>query len=398
MNILHLLATADPRAGGPTECVKQGSAHLATLGHHVEVLTLDDPQAPWLTGFTPRVHALGPARGHYHFSARLAPWLREHARSFDAVIVNGLWQYHSYGAWQVLHTLGVPYYVFPHGMLDPWFKRTYPLKHLKKWLYWPWAEYRVLRDAQRVLFTAEEERQQARLSFWLYRAREAVVSFGTTAPPGDPVRQREQFYAAYPELAGKRLILFLGRIHEKKGCDLLVEAFGRLAQLDPRVHLVMAGPDPGGWSAALKLRAQHGGVAARITWTGMLQGELKWGAFRASDAFALPSHQENFGIAVAEALGCGVPALISNKVNIWREVQADGAGLVAPDTLAGTVANLQAWLLMEPARRDAMRRRAALSFKRRFTIDKMCSELLRVIDPQAATGTDLARQAAHLLT
>ena len=101
---------------------------------------------------------------------------------FDAVIVHGLWQYSSFGVWRALAGTDTPYFVFPHGMLDPWFKRTYPAKHFKKLLYWPWAEYRVLRDAAAVLFTSEEERRLARESFALYRAREVVVNYGTAAP------------------------------------------------------------------------------------------------------------------------------------------------------------------------------------------------------------------------
>lgn len=158
MKILHLLSTIDPRAGGPTEGVRQSGVDMKSLGHEVEVVTLDDPAAPWLAAFPLTVHALGPSRGNYGLTPHLVPWLKSHAAQFDAVIINGLWQYHSYGAWKALRELDVPYYVFPHGMLDPWFKRTYPLKHLKKSLYWPWAEYRVLRDARRVLFTADEER------------------------------------------------------------------------------------------------------------------------------------------------------------------------------------------------------------------------------------------------
>jgi glycosyltransferase involved in cell wall biosynthesis len=383
MKILHLLSTIDPRAGGPTEGVRQSGVDMTSLGHEVEVVTLDDPAAPWLAAFPLTVHALGPSRGNYGLTPHLVPWLKAHAARFDAVIINGLWQYHSYGAWKALRELDVPYYVFPHGMLDPWFKRTYPLKHLKKSLYWPWAEYRVLRDARRVLFTAEEERVLARQSFRLYRANEEVVAFGTNLPPAFSAPVRDAFLAAYPELDGKRLLLFLGRIHEKKGCDLLVKAFAEIRDIDPCAHLVMAGPDSGEWTPALQKLAGELGIADRITWTGMLLGDMKWGAFQASDAFVLPSHQENFGIAVAEALGCGLPALISDKVNIWREVEADGAGFVASDTVAGTVSSLRRWLELEPSMAAAMRAQARQTFHRRFTVEAMSKDLLRVLQADA---------------
>ena len=116
--------------------------------------------------------------------------------------------------------------------------------------------------------------------------------------------------------------------------------------------------------------AQELGLAQHVFWTGMLRGELKWGAFRAADAFILPSHQENFGIAVAEALACGVPVLISNQVNIWREIDASGAGLVEPDDLAGTRRLIERWLDQPQAAWQAMKTRAAQCFHERFLIDR----------------------------
>jgi glycosyltransferase involved in cell wall biosynthesis len=379
MKILHLLPTVDPRAGGATESVLQSGLHMQALGHGIEVVSLDAPDASYVGAFGLRLHALGPSRGFYGHCPALVPWLQKNARRFDAVIVNGIWQYQSYGAWKALRGAAVPYYVFPHGMLDPWFKRTYPIKHLKKWLYWPWAEYRVLRDARRVLFTTQEERLLARESFWLYRAKEEVVSFGTRQPPDDSDALREAFLSTYPQLKGKRALLFLGRIHEKKGCDLLLEAFAAVRDLDANAHLVMAGPDDSEYAVQMRALAKELGIEDRVTWTGMLTGDLKWGAFRTSDVFALPSHQENFGIAVAEALGSRLPVLISDKVNIWREVKEDGAGIVTTDTVEGTVEALSSWLRMTPGETHAMRDQAHATFMNRFHVDAMSRDLLRVL-------------------
>src|SRR5208283_2601129 len=188
-------------------------------GHRVEIASLDPPDAPYLGQSPLPVHPLGPPKLNYGYSPRFVPWLRANTNKFDAVIVNGLWQYHGFGVWKALRNSSTPYVVFTHGMLDPWFKKQYPLKHLKKWMYWPWAEYRVLRDANAVLFTCEEERVLARSSFWLYRCNEVVVSFGTSQSAGEPQLEIQEFFRCYPELTGKKLALFMGRIHEKKGCD-----------------------------------------------------------------------------------------------------------------------------------------------------------------------------------
>jgi glycosyltransferase involved in cell wall biosynthesis len=379
LKILHVIPSINPEVGGPAEGLRNWGSKAATLGHTVEVVTLDEPGRPFLTGYPLTAYPLGPSKGRYQYNRRLVPWLRSHAARYDAVIVNGIWNYHSFGAWRALRKLGTPYYVFTHGMLDPWFRHYYPLKHLKKWLYWPWSDYRVLRDARAVLFTSEQERLEARKSFWLYRVNERVVSYGTAPPAVDREHVLEAFHRAFPSLKDRRFILFLGRIHEKKGCDLLIRAFADQAGRDPQLQLVMAGPDQTGWAQTLKQLASSAGIADRIIWTGMVRGELKWGAFHACEAFVLPSHQENFGIAVAEALACGKPVLISNRVNIWREVEQDGAGIVAEDTQAGTQELIARWQALAPEARARMGVAAAQSFKRRFTVDAMAESLLAVL-------------------
>jgi glycosyltransferase involved in cell wall biosynthesis len=381
--LLHVLPSANPRTGGPLEGVRQRGLRLQELGHTVELVTLDDPQEEYVRQFPLKVHALGPSSGNYRYNRALVPWLKARAREFDAVVINGIWQYHSFGSWRALRRTGVPYFVFTHGMLDPWFKREYPVKHLKKWLYWPWTDYRVLRDARAVLFTSDEERLAARQSFWLYRARERVIAYGTTEPPRNAAQLRTEFLAAHPELQDGRILLFLGRIHVKKGCDLLIRAFAGVCATAPDLRLILAGPDGTGWCAELKALARQLGVLERIAWPGMLQGAMKWGAFYSAEAFVLPSHQENFGIAVAEALSCSVPVLISDKVNIWREVQAHNAGFVAADNEEGTRDLLRNWLSLSTAQRLAMGHNARTLFDRRFTVDAMAVELLQVVTESA---------------
>jgi glycosyltransferase involved in cell wall biosynthesis len=395
MNLLHVIPSVDPQGGGPIEGVRQLSSQMRQQGHCVEIVSLDCPDSGFLQDYTLKVHALGPSRLGYRYNKRIVPWMRAHASRYDAVIVNGLWQYSSFATWRALAGGPTPYYVFAHGMLDPWFKRTYPLKHLKKWLYWPWAEYRVLRDAQAVVFTCEEERLLARESFSLYRCNEAVTAYGTAAPPPDAAALSEQFLRAYPSLQGKRLLLFLGRIHKKKGCDLLIDAFAAVAARDPRLNLVMAGPDQDGWSAELQQRARQSGIGDRISWPGMLHGDLKWGAFYSSEVFVLPSHQENFGIAVAEALACGKPVLISNKVNIWREIEADKAGLVAADTLSGTVDSLVRWLAMPPEAIAEMAVSARRCFANRFAIENVVNNLIEILGPAAKRVVSAKNNGPH---
>nr|WP_319566122.1 glycosyltransferase [uncultured Rhodoferax sp.] len=380
MKLLRVISSVNPRGGGPIEGVKQIQTPLEQLGFQVEVACCDAPDSPWLSDCPlPVVHALGPSQNRYGYTPNLVAWLRQNAPRFDAVIIHGLWQYHGFAVHKALAGSATPYFIYTHGMLDPWFKHTYPLKHLKKWLYWPWAEYRVLRDARRVIFTCEDEKLLARKSFWLYKAREAVTSYGVSTPPANGTELASKFMAAYSHLAGKRIVLYLSRIHVKKGCDLLIDAFSKAAQADPSLHLVLAGPDQTGWATKLQAQAQALGVADRITWPGMLQGDMKWGAFYAAEVFVLPSHQENFGIVVAEALACGKPVLISNKVNIWREIETDGAGLVEEDSLQGTQNLFTRWLNMSHMEFAAMKANTIPCFHSRFHIQRAAERLLEII-------------------
>jgi glycosyltransferase involved in cell wall biosynthesis len=380
MRILRSIHSLNPAGGGPSEYVIQSSLALIERGHEVEVVCLDRPDAPWLQNSAVKIQALGPASRRYGYTPRFMRWLQDRHRDFDAVIVHGVWLYNSFGVWRALRNTGTPYYVFPHGMLDPWFNRAYPLKHLKKLLYWPWAERRVLRDAAAVLFTSEEERRLAHKSFPFYECNEVIVNYGTGAPDVDLVSAREEFLNRFPELHGQRLLVFLGRLHEKKGCELLIEAFA--SARDSTMRLVMAGPAANkSYLARLKEIAAAKQVPA--SFTGMLSGKLKWGALSATDAFILPSHQENFGIAVAEALACGTPVLISNKINIWREIDRDGAGYTDNDDLAGTTRLIERWMQTPPEQRELMRVNARKCFANRFNMDRAVESLLAVLTKPA---------------
>lgn len=378
MKILHVINSVNPAGGGPIEGVKQLAKVNHQFGHTIEVASLDAPDAKCARDFHLPVHPLGPGCLKYGYSSRILPWLRENAKNYDAVIVNGIWQYHSFATWRALRDSSTPYFVFTHGMLGPWFKRTYPLKHLKKILYWP-CESRVLRDAAAVLFTCEQERVLACQSFRPYQCNEIVTNYGTAGPLGDPQTELDAFYASYPQLRRKRLATFLGRIHHVKGCDLLIQAFAQMLASDPDWHLLICGFDQVGWKTKLIAIAEQLKIRDRITWIDRVSGEMKWGALRASEIFVLPSHHENFGIVVAEALACGVPALISDQVNIWQEVKRDGAGIVGKDSVEGTCDMLKTWLEMSSQQKSDMRKRTRECFLRRFEIHNAAKTLLNAL-------------------
>lgn len=381
LRLLRVVHTLRGESGGPSESVRRSTEALLGMGHEVEIASMDQPE-DLAANESLVVHGLGRGPlGGYGFTDRLVPWLRAERGRFDAVLVHGLWQYPGWGTHVALRGTTTPYLVFPHGMLDPWFKTAYPVKHYKKQVYWWLREGRVLGGAAATCFTCEEERRLARGSFWPYRPKERVVAYGTADPRGEPGAQIAAWEERAPELARRPFILFLGRLHSKKGLELLIRAYaaraGRAAG-DPA--LVIAGPgletDHG---AAMRKLAERLCEPGMVWWPGMLEGAAKWGALRACEAFVLPSHQENFGIAVAEALACGKPVLITRKVNIWREIEGDGAGLVCEDTEVGVEEVLAAWAGADAERRARMGAAARKCFLARFEIGGAARSLVGVV-------------------
>ena len=375
MRILHIIDSISPQAGGTTEAVRM-LIRYAPPGYSNELATLDEPTASFLDTLPFPVHALGTG-GWY--SSRLTSWLKANRERFDGVMVHGLWKYNGLAALRVFAGTK-PYVLFPHGMLDPYFKRAFPAKHLKKSAYWLFIETWVLRGAFRVLFTTAAERDLARHTFWPSQWEPMVVALGAERPPYEASVSVPAFLGLCPELEGRRFLLFLGRIDRKKGCDLLIDAFAALRDRDPDLHLVMAGPDSSGWRVELQAAAERGGIASRVRWPGMLEGKAKWGAIEACEAFVLPSHQENFGIAVVEALVCGRPVLISNQINIAPDVVADGCALVESDTLTGTQNLLARWFALSPSERETMSVQARRSFASRYDMRRNAESIFRVFE------------------
>jgi glycosyltransferase involved in cell wall biosynthesis len=384
MKLLRVIATLDPTHGGPSAGLRAITPELARLGHETTFVSLDSPEVAQRFAINAPVHALGPARGGYAYSAELVPWLRAHASEYDAVFVHGLWQYLGRAVHAALLNTDTPYFVFPHGMLDPWFGHAYPLKHVKKWFYWQLCERHVLRDAAAVLFTCDEERRLARTSFQPYRCNELVVSYGTAAPDSDAEAQRSSWSEFLPQVAHRPFWLFLGRIHPKKGVDILLKAYGQHVLSNPGAPpaLVLAGPcSSSAYRSSLERIIQQLPKGCDVIWAGMVDGSRKWGALRSAEVFVLPSHQENFGIAVVEALSVGTPVLISRKVNIWEEIESEGAGFADEDDAAGTLRLLNRWRSVTAAGRYEMSRSAMTLFNNRYEISRVARSLIDSVSP-----------------
>lgn len=288
----------------------------------------------------------------------LARALREAVPRHDIVHIHSLYLFPSTAAAHYCRRAGVPYLVRPHGTLDPFMFRRH---RARKWIYEWLFEWRNLERAAALHFTSLEEQELTRPL--------GLSTPGVVVAPGVHVERYGQpvgtAAAPWGETRGRRVILFLGRLNFKKGLDLLARAFTELARRRPDVHLVLAGPDDDDYGRAVRGWLAQGGVADRCTFTGMLEGTSKLAAFHHADVFALPSYSENFGVAVVEAMACGLPVVVSDRVNIWREIAHAGAGRVVPCDAAAVSRGLAA-VLDDPAP-EAMGERGRRLVAERFT-------------------------------
>lgn len=390
MRILRVIASMDPASGGPCQGIRNSIPALKKLGVENEVVCLDAPDAPFIGSDPFPVTALGPHKTPWQYSSLLLPWLQKNLGRFDAVIAHGLWLYTSYAAGKAvtLYRRQNPskkapaFFVMPHGMLDPYFQKagTRKLKALRNVLYWQFIESRVVNNADAVLFTCQAELELARIPFKPYHPEaELNVGYGIPAPKAFNASMKKAFEEVCPGLNNRSYLLFLSRIHEKKGTDILIKAYERVCLSGHKdlPALVIAGPgmetDYGKQLGQLVNESDL--LRENVFFPGMLSGDHKWGAFYGCEAFVLPSHQENFGIAVVEALACGKPVLISNQVNIWHEIKNAGAGLVDDDDAEGTYRLLDAFVNMPVIEKQTMKLNALTCYHTHFSIEKAAQKL-----------------------
>ncbi|HTF20499.1 MAG TPA: glycosyltransferase [Chryseolinea sp.] len=389
MKVLHVLTGIDPRLGGVSQAVRTMSLGLQELGIHCEIACLDHPEELFIKNSPFKIHALGPAKGPWAYSDKLYPWLINHLTQFDTVVLHGLWQYHGYAVSKAISDLKrrqsggrlkVPgFYVMPHGMLDPYFQRASGrrLKAIRNLIYWQLIERKVVNHADGLLFTCEEERNLAREPFRPYKPkRELVIGLGVEEPPA-----RNSSMANAQVSKDQDFLLFLSRIHEKKGVEELLRGFSQAIKAPSSQRLIVAGPGlETRYGADMKsLVNSNRALTGSVIFPGMLAGDSKWGAFYGCEAFILPSHQENFGIAVVEALACGKPVLISDQINIWREIEQAGAGLIARDTVEGVTSLVQRWQNLSPLERKTMGDNARKLYLDSFSVRAAAERCLHAI-------------------
>ena len=336
VGVLNVTAHLDPAFGGicavvPSLC----SAVRLRTGARVGLAAFCEPGEtfPSIAGVPSRRYPLGGREWLRHASARHN--LSDQIRGADLVHIHGLWREHCTGSAWLARRWRKPYIVSAHGMLQTWALAD---KKLKKAVFSFVFERRNLARASCLHALTRAEVAEYR-AFGI-KAPVAIVPNGVDVPA---VVSPEPFLNAFPQLRGRRLILYLGRIHYKKGVDLLCRAWAAMAGNWPDAHLVIAGPDFDNTRAGIERLVQERGIGQRVTFTGMLHGELKWSALEAAEFFMLPSHSEGLSVSVLEAMGRGLPVVVSEECNL-PEVREHRCGLTI-QPLEGQIREAMATLL-----------------------------------------------------
>jgi len=370
VKIVHVVRTIDPAAGGlPIVPVRLAAAQVQ-LGHAAFVLAEDDAAFADAVLFrdvsgADRVGRLSVTQaGAAAMFGRGRTWdeLREHLRAVDVVHIHGLWEPVLWVTAKTARALGRPYVLAAHGMLDPW---SLAQKRWKKRLALALGWRAILNRAAALHLLNDDERR-------------LVAGLGLTAPTaiipiGVPLEEIDQgraaaFAAEHPAIGLRPYVLFVSRLHYKKGLDFLADAFRTVAANHPDVQLVVVGPD-GGARGDFERQVKAAGLTDRVHVLGPISAREKWDALAGATCFCLPSRQEGFSMAILEALAARVPVVISDHCH-FPEVAQRGAGMVVPLD-AAAIASAVNRVLAEPDSRRVMGAAGRRLVEERFTWERV---------------------------
>ena len=376
MRILNVTQSYAPffEFGGPPEKVRALSEGLAQLGHEVTVLTADwglERRAAELPGEAPAENCpFGKKREvrgvkaiylanwfHYHvvsWNPALPRYLRGRLQTFDIAHIFGLYDLFGPRTGSAAQKLKIPYVVEPIGMYVPIVRNLF----LKR-AYHRFLGKKMLQDAEAIIATAEQEKSEL-IAGGIPAEKIVLRRNGVAAPASLPERGMFRKSLAIPQDA--KLILFLGRLSQKKSPDLLLQAFAQLPPSSPAAHLAFVGPDESGMLARLQQMSQQLNVAQRVHFSGSLSGDPKWSAYRDADLFVLPSQNENFGNTAAESVAAGTPVIVTDRCGIAPLL--DGVAGIAVQHSSSSIAQMMSRLLNDPALYSQLKNGCATAVQR----------------------------------
>ena len=383
MRIAQYLHRVDFEDGGPPRAVVDLSRVLHDRGHEVTLVTTDTRDVPesWLSG------SEGPAvlelptpglPGNLFMRGQLAPMARL-MKSLDVLQLHGPWERANSQIGGMARQARIPYVISLRGMLDDW---SMDQRSFKKRLYLKLVGRRLLEGAAYVHCTADAELAQS--GKWFPAGQGRVVPNLIDLAPYADLPGPDEALARYPFLDDGPVLLFLSRIHVKKGIEHLIEAARRLCEDGTPVQVVVAGSGDDAYVQRLQTQVDAAGLEDRVHFIGHVGGSLKFSLYEAADVFVLPTSQENFGFVQFEALACGTPVMTTTLVDTWREIVDSGGGVAVEQNADAVIEGLEP-LLGNPAKREEMGRLGRAWVLENLATDRI-AERLEAMYSDAALG------------
>ena len=378
MKVLQVVASLAPEWGGPVKVVNELAGALEAIGVSSEIISaqgrrVGNPET--VTNDIPiHLFETGPiARLWTAHTPGLKKTLARKIPDFDLVHIQELWHYPGYIASKIARSRNVPYIVTIHGELNEW---NLQQKRLKKQIYMTAIQRGILQKSAALhAITPAESNRIRQLEI---ETPVAMIPNGIHTEEFENLPDRSQFVSRYPELENRLIVLFLGRIQQKKGLDILAQAFGNLVRTRHDVRLVVAGPDEDNTLTEVKTILKSQGALEKAVFPGMLTGEQKLEALSAADIFALTSYSEGFSVALLEALSAGLPLVITDECN-FPEVGDSRAGFVVRPNDSETASALMSLLDSADLRRE-MSENARRLVRSNYTWERIAEKMFTLYE------------------
>ena len=371
IKILRIITSLNPKYGGPSRATVESSLNLVKQGFEVHILTRDQSNSNFFKDKNVKVFNKGSYLKIYDFNLRLLFWFLKNRVNYEKIIVHGIWEFNTF---LVRIFSKKKYYVFAHGQLDPFFA-TQKFKKIKKQIYWYLFERKNLLLSKALILTSLIEKKLLDKTFVNTKGiTKKVISYGVNPPKFNKKKVINLFYRRFPNLKNEKFLLFLGRFHQKKGCDDLIKAIKKVNDKGLNIKVLFVGP-LNSYKTTLQMLSSKYKLDNNIFWSNMLLDDLKWGAINASSAMVLSSNGENFGVSLVESLSCSKPVLTTSKVGIHKEISIFKAGFVSKNNSTSFSKILEKFTKLNKSSLKVMSANALNCYNYNFNLSKSKNDL-----------------------
>ena len=375
IKILRIINSLDPKYGGPSIATIDSTKILNQNNFDVDIVTSDKKNSNFYKGRDIKIINLGPSIGKYSFNLKLFFWLLKNKHNYEKYIIHGLWQFNSLLARLILKK---NYFIFTHGQLDPFFSFQ-KFKLFKKKIYWFLLEKKNLIKAESILLTSENEKKNLKKTFVDTKGiKQNVINYGILRSNLNKINSIKLFKKKFSILRNETFFIYLGRFHEKKGCDILIKSLKKVVDQNYKIKVLMAGPNNDYKKKLIKLSKKLK-LENNIIWSSLILSELKCGAIASSEAMLLASNGENFGVSIVESLSFGKPVITTNKVNIYEEIIKYKSGLICNNNVKSFSEAIIQYINLKKALKRKMRLNAINCFNECFNLKYNQVKLISIL-------------------